>query len=212
MVRNRAPRGGFGPLFEGDDVTVWGYARVSTTDQDPGLQLDALQRAGVDQAHLVTEHASGTRVDRPGLNQLLAQLDEGDVLVVWKLDRLGRSLPHLIETLDDLGHRGVEFRSLTESMDTTTASGRLLFALMGAFAAFERDLIRERTNAGLARVRAEGRQLGRPSAVTARQHALITTMAAAGESQRAIAETTGLSRSVVGRVIRGEIESLTRRG
>jgi DNA invertase Pin-like site-specific DNA recombinase len=189
-------------------MTVWGYARVSTTDQDPGLQVDALQRAGVDAAHLVVDHASGARVDRPGLTTLLDQLEAGDVLVVWKLDRLGRSLSHLIATLDDLGRRGVGFRSLTESMDTTTAAGRLTYALMGAFAAFERDLIIERTNAGISRARHAGKHLGRPTKVTSRQHDLIRTMAANGETQHAIAETTGLSRSVVGRVIRNEIPSL----
>ena len=189
-------------------MNVWGYARVSTTDQDPGLQLDALQRAGVDQAHLITDHASGARTDRPGLTHLLAQLQAGDVLIVWKLDRLGRSLRHLVDIIDDLGSRGVEFRSLTEAMDTTTPTGRLVFSIAGAFAAFERDLITERTRAGLQRARASGKQLGRPSRVKPRQLARILELHALGVPQTVIAEETGLSRQVVGRVVRGEIASL----
>ncbi|QIK73861.1 recombinase family protein [Propioniciclava coleopterorum] len=190
-------------------MVMWGYARVSTADQDPGLQHDALVAAGVEQEHLITDHASGVRSDRPGLGRLLGQLEPGDVLVVWKLDRLGRSLAHLVGLISELGDRGVEFRSLTESMlDTTTPSGRLLFSIIGAFAAFERDLIAERTRAGLQRARAAGKPLGRPSRVQPRQHARIHELHAQGVAQTLIAEETGLSRQVVGRVLRGEIASL----
>ena len=187
-----------------------GYMRVSKADgsQTTDLQHDALIAAGVDPERVYEDRASGKKDDRPELTACLKGLRDRDTLVVWKLDRLGRSLSHLIATLDDLGRRGVGFRSLTESMDTTTAAGRLTYALMGAFAAFERDLIIERTNAGISRARDAGKHLGRPTKVTARQHHLIRTMAANGETQRAIAETTGLSRSVVGRVIRNEIPSL----
>lgn len=187
-------------------VTVWGYARVSTPDQDPTPQCEALARAGVSAEHLVTEHASGARQDRPGLTQLLDQMESGDVLVVWKLDRLGRSLSHLVRLIEGLGERGIEFRSLTEALDTTTPSGRLIFHVIGAVAEFERDLTRERTAAALAAARAKGR----PSRVTRQQWHLIHRMSAAGATQGTIAATTGLSRAVVGRVIRGEIASLAR--
>jgi DNA invertase Pin-like site-specific DNA recombinase len=125
-----------------------GYALVSTVDQDPALQLDALTKAGC--AKVFEDRASGARADRPGLRASLDYVRDGDVLIVWKLDRLGRSLPHLIETVASLATRGVGFRSLTEAIDTTTSGGRLVFHLFGALSQFERDLIRERTRAGLA--------------------------------------------------------------
>ncbi len=192
-------------------MTIWGYARVSTVDQDPQLQLDALAAAGVAADHVVVDQASGSRKDRHGLNQLLTQLEDGDVLVVWKLDRLGRSLSHLVTVVDDLGRRGVEFRSLTEALDTTSAGGRLIFHVMAAIAQFERELIIERTRAALAAARAKARPLGRPSRVTREQYQLVHQMAAAGRSHRVIASSTGLTRHVVGRLLRGEIASLERR-
>jgi DNA invertase Pin-like site-specific DNA recombinase len=127
-----------------------GYARVSTTDQQPHLQVDALPAAGC--YRVFTETASGARADRPALEQLLDQLRPGDTLVVWKLDRLGRSLRHLVDTA--LAERGVGFRSLQEAIDTTTAGGKLAFHVVAALAEFERDLVRERTSAGLAAARA----------------------------------------------------------
>ncbi|RYG75837.1 recombinase family protein [Yimella sp. RIT 621] len=183
---------------------------MSTLDQDAAMQLDALQRAGIAAEHIVTDHASGTKQDRPGLNALLAQLKAGDVLTVWKLDRLGRSLSHLIAVVDELRRREIEFRSITEAIDTTTPAGTLLFNLVGAVAQFERDITAERTKAALAAARASGKPLGRPSRVNRHQYALIHQMNAAGERQATIAATVGLSRAVVGRVIRGEIASLTR--
>ena len=192
------------------DVTEWGYARVSTLDQDTAMQFDALRRAGVDDEHIVTDHASGSRTDRPGLARLLERLEPEDVLTVWKLDRLGRSLKHLISVVDELGTRGVEFRSLTESLDTTTPGGRLLFHVMASVAQFEREMTAERTRAALAAARAKGGPLGRPSRVTAHQFRLVHEMAEAGKTQSVIASTTGLSRAVVGRVLRGEIASLAR--
>jgi DNA invertase Pin-like site-specific DNA recombinase len=140
-----------------------GYARVSTGDQDLALQMDALKRAGCER--MFTDKASGAKVDRPGLTQALAYVRDGDALVVWKFDRLGRSLPHLIETVTALQARSVGLRSLTENIDTTTPGGRLIFNVFGALAAFERDLIRERTKAGLAAA-ARGRQGGRKPVVT----------------------------------------------
>jgi DNA invertase Pin-like site-specific DNA recombinase len=141
-----------------------GYARVSTTDQDLALQLDALTAAGC--AKVFEDRASGARTDRPGLRAALDYAREGDVLVAWKLDRLGRSLPHLIETVAALERRGIGFRSLTEAIDTTTPGGRLVFHLFAALGQFERDLIRERTRAGLTAAAARGRTGGRQRVVT----------------------------------------------
>lgn len=142
-----------------------GYARVSTLDQDPALQFDALTAAGC--GKVFEDRASGARTDRPGLQKALDYAREGDVLIVWKLDRLGRNLPHLIETVSTLEKRGVGFRSLTEAIDTTTPGGRLVFHLFGALGQFERDLIRERTRAGLAAAEARGRKGGRKPVITA---------------------------------------------
>jgi DNA invertase Pin-like site-specific DNA recombinase len=141
-----------------------GYARVSTADQDPALQLDALAKVGCLQ--VFQDMASGAKTDRPGLAEALAFARAGDVVVVWKLDRLGRSLPHLIETVNELEGRGVGFRSLTEAIDTTTAGGRLIFQIFGALGQFERDLIRERTRAGLVAAAARGRKGGRLPVIT----------------------------------------------
>src|SRR4051795_12578686 len=141
-----------------------GYARVSTIDQDPALQLDALAAAGC--GKVFEDCASGARADRAGLRSALEYVRDGDVLIVWKLDRLGRSLPHLIETVTSLATRGVGFRSITEAIDTTTPGGRLVFHLFGALGEFERDLIRERTRAGLAAAAARGRKGGRKPVVT----------------------------------------------
>jgi DNA invertase Pin-like site-specific DNA recombinase len=141
-----------------------GYARVSTADQEVALQLDALAKAGC--ARVFQDKASGATADRPGLTAALAFVRESDVLVVWKLDRLGRSLPHLIETVNALETRGVGFRSLTEAIDTTTPGGRLIFHIFGALGQFERDLIRERTRAGLDAAVVRGRRGGRRPVVT----------------------------------------------
>ena len=132
-----------------------GYARVSTTDQDLALQLDALAKVGC--TRIFEDTASGAKAERPGLAAALSFAREGDILTVWKLDRLGRSLSHLIETVSALKARGVGFRSLTESIDTTTPGGRLVFHIFGALGQFERDLIRERTRAGLEAAAARGR-------------------------------------------------------
>jgi DNA invertase Pin-like site-specific DNA recombinase len=141
-----------------------GYARVSTLDQNLTLQSDALAAAGC--GKVFEDRASGARADRPGLQKALDYVRDGDVLIVWKLDRLGRSLPHLIDTVSVLEKRGVGFRSVTEAIDTTTPGGRLVFHLFGALGQFERDLIRERTRAGLAAAEARGRKGGRKPVVT----------------------------------------------
>lgn len=139
---------------------IVGYARVSTADQNLELQRDALTKAGCER--VFEDHASGAATDRPGWARARDALREGDTLVVWRLDRLGRSLKHLIDTVAELGDEGVAFRSLQENLDTGSTGGRLVFHIFGALAEFERELIRERTLAGLAAARARGRMGGRP--------------------------------------------------
>ena len=137
-----------------------GYARVSTLDQKPALQIDALKSAGCER--IFTEKASGAQRERPELKAALEYLRSGDTLVVWKLDRLARSMRQLIETVEDLHSRGIELHSLTESIDTATPGGRLVFHIFGALAEFERAVIRERTSAGLQAARERGKKGGRP--------------------------------------------------
>jgi DNA invertase Pin-like site-specific DNA recombinase len=144
-----------------------GYARVSTHDQTLNLQQDALTKAGCNK--IFTDTASGAKTERIGLDAALNYVRKGDTFVVWRLDRLGRSLPHLIATMTDLEERGIGFKSLTENIDTTTSGGKLIFHIFGALAEFERNLIRERTTAGLAAARGRGRIGGRPKALTQRQ-------------------------------------------
>ena len=146
-------------------VAPVGYARISTADQSLAPQIDALKAAGC--GEIFEDCVSGSKMDRPGLNQALDHLRSGDTLIVWKLDRLGRSMSHLIDTVRDLDQRGIGFRSLTEGIDTTTSGGTLVFHLFGALAQFERDLIRERTRAGLSAAAARGRKGGRKAVVTA---------------------------------------------
>jgi DNA invertase Pin-like site-specific DNA recombinase len=173
-----------------------GYARVSTTDQNADLQTDALTSAGC--FRVFVEHASGRLTDRPQLDAALDQLRAGDTFVVWRLDRLGRSLPHLIDTVRSLDDRGVGFRSLTENIDTTTPAGRLIFHVFGALAEFERDLIRERTQAGLAAARARGRKGGRPSVMTPAKVKVAQQMHESREhTLDAIASTLGVSRATI---------------
>jgi DNA invertase Pin-like site-specific DNA recombinase len=142
-------------------VTDYGYARVSTRDQDPQLQINALEAAGC--WPIVKEHASGVAKRRPVLDEILGQIRPGDRLTIWKLDRLGRSVTFLNKTIQDLVQRGVSFRSLTDSIDTSAAQGRLQMNMLASFAEFERELIKERTLAGKARMRAEGRHTGGPA-------------------------------------------------
>ena len=141
-----------------------GYARVSTQDQRPELQLDALKQAGCEK--VFQEKASGAKRDRPELKAALEYIRQGDTIVVWKLDRLARSLKQLIETVEDLDGRGIGLKSLTENIDTGTSGGRLIFHIFGALAEFERSIIRERTIAGLVAAKARGRVGGRPKSLT----------------------------------------------
>ena len=179
---------------------IIGYARVSTLDQSLDLQLDALGQVGCDKIY--SDTTSGARSERPGLREALDYLREGDCLVVWRLDRLGRSLRHLIETVTTLDRRGVLFRSVTESIDTTTPSGRLVFHLFGALAEFERELIRERVRAGVAAARARGRCGGRPRKLSGRQVELARTMLADPTTTiTEVARTLGVNRSTLYRAL-----------
>lgn len=179
-----------------------GYARVSTGDQTLDLQLDALTKAEC--GRIFTETASGAKSDRPVLKEAIAYIRPGDTLVVWRLDRLGRSLQHLIATVTELQDRGIGFRSLTEQIDTTTSGGKLVFHVFGALAEFERDLIRERTNAGLAAARARGRTGGRPKALAdPKQLALARRLYADGETDVAtICQTLDISRATLYRYLK----------
>ncbi|WP_431021165.1 recombinase family protein [Bifidobacterium bifidum] len=146
---------------------IYGYARVSTGGQTTNLQRDALERAGCDR--ILTDVASGARTHRPELDHVLDLLREGDTVVVWKLDRLGRSMQNLVDLMATFDERGVRFRPLTESMDTSTPGGTLVFNIFGSLAQFERDLIRERTRAGLEAACARGRKGGRPAKLDEKQ-------------------------------------------
>jgi DNA invertase Pin-like site-specific DNA recombinase len=184
-----------------------GYMRASTDSdrQVLDLQRDALLSAGVDERHLFEDWVSGSRGDRAGLAEALAFLRPGDCLVVWKLDRLGRSLPHLLTTVTDLKTRGIAFRSLTEQMDTTTPQGEFLFHVFGALAQFERSLIQERVQAGLAAARRRGRRGGRPFAIDAEKLGAVITALDGGATKAAVCRTFGIKRSTL-------IDSLARIG
>jgi DNA invertase Pin-like site-specific DNA recombinase len=160
----------------GSYAMLVGYARVSTADQNLDLQLNALRAAGAER--IVTEQASGSRVNRPGLMELYKVLRPGDTLVVWKLDRLSRSLRDLLDIINQLHGREVGFQSLTEKIDTTSAGGKLIFHVIGALAEFERSMIVERTNAGLDAARKRGVRLGPPEKISAEQWQVIKDMIA----------------------------------
>jgi len=184
-----------------------GYMRVSSDSdrQSTDLQRDALLAAGVDARHLFEDHASGVRDDRPGLAKVLEFVRPGDVLVVWKLDRLGRSLSHLLSIVTTLKDRQVAFRSLTEGMDTTTASGELLFHVFGALAQYERALTHERVIAGLAAAKRRGRVGGRPAAIVGEKRGAIIAALNGGMSKAAVCRNFGVKRTTL-------IETLARVG
>ena len=176
-----------------------GYARVSTHDQTLNLQQDALQKAGC--SKIFTDTASGAKTERIGLNEALNYVRKGDTLVVWRLDRLGRSLPHLITTMTDLEERGIGFKSLTENIDTTTSGGKLIFHIFGALAEFERNLIRERTQAGLTAARARGKKGGRPRSLTIQRRSIAQELYDTGHPIMDICRTLKLSRATLYRSI-----------
>lgn len=171
-----------------------GYARISTADQNLDLQKDALTAVGCERIY--TDIASGAKAQRPGLDDALQYCRTDDTLVVWKLDRLGRSLPHLVETVRDLVARNVGFRSLQENIDTTTSGGKLIFHIFASLAEFERDIIRERTNAGLSAARARGRTGGRPKGVDEKKKkAALSLKKDPDRSIKEICEIVGISRN-----------------
>jgi DNA invertase Pin-like site-specific DNA recombinase len=184
-----------------------GYRRVSSDSdrQTTDLQRDALLTAGIDERHLFEDRASGAKDDRPGLTSVLAFVRPGDVLVVWKLDRLGRSLSHLLTIINSLRERKVSFRSLTEGMDTTTASGELLFHMFGALAQYERALTRERVVAGLAAAKRRGRLGGRPLAIAGEKLETVIAALEGGMSKAAVCRNFGVKRTTL-------IETLARLG
>jgi DNA invertase Pin-like site-specific DNA recombinase len=182
-------------------MAVIGYARCSTAEQNLGLQISALNDAGA-QRVFADEGVSGSKVDRPELTAALNHLRKGDVLTVWKLDRLGRNTRHVLEVIDQLHERGVQFRSLTEGLDTTGPMGRAMTTIMAAFAQLERDVLIERTNAGLAAARANGRQGGRPRKVNDAQAAKAGQLKEKGVSVPDIARMLGISRASAYRYLR----------
>jgi len=179
-----------------------GYVRVSKQEQNEALQRDALKEARCEK--YFSDKMTGAKFERKGLEELLAFMRSGDTVVIWKLDRLGRSLKDLIETLNYLKDRGIDFISLTEKIDTTTPGGKLIFHLMGALAEFERDLIRERTNAGLAAARARGHVGGRPRKLSTNGKVALA-LRLVEDSQHSIDDicsTLGISRSTLYRYVR----------
>ena len=172
-----------------------GYARVSTHDQNLDLQEDALQKAGCEK--IFRDELSGAKAARPGLQQAMDALREGDALVVWRLDRLGRSLRNLLELVEKLRGRKAGFRSIQESMDTSTSGGNLIFQVFGALAEFERNIIRDRTNAGLAAARARGRSGGRPKKLDEQQRQLVTRLYSEGTPIPEILKTVKISKSTL---------------
>lgn len=181
-------------LIEVMAMTV-GYARVSTTSQHLDMQLDALKASGCTRVY--TDTASGALAARPGLDQALNELNEGDTLVVWRLDRLGRSLPHLVATIDNLTKRGVNLKSLHEAIDTTTPTGRLMVHLIASLAEFERELTIERTIAGLEAAKARGASLGRPTVWTPQRAEAAAALLAAGATVTQAAQALGISRATI---------------
>jgi DNA invertase Pin-like site-specific DNA recombinase len=187
------------PQINGFPLMLVGYMRVSSESdrQITDLQRDALLAAGVDGRHLFEDHASGAKDDRAGLAQALSFLRPGDVFVVWKLDRLGRSLSHLLCIVNTLKEKQVAFRSLTEGMDTTTASGELLFHVFGALAQYERAMTKERVVAGLAAARRRGRVGGRPFAITGEKLDAIIGALHGGMSKAAVCRNFAVKRTTL---------------
>lgn len=176
-------------------MALIGYARVSTQDQNLELQREALKEAGCERIY--TDQLSGARADRPGLTEALDYARVGDTLVIWKLDRLGRSMPHLVELARNLEDREIHLRSITDQIDTTTAAGRFFFHVMAAMASMERDLIVERTHAGLDAARRRGRVGGRRRKMTPAKIESARTLLASGKPPSEVAHELGVSRATL---------------
>ena len=206
VVRNNPYAHG---LCDREKITMLiGYGRVSTEDQNLNLQLDAFKKYGVEEPQIYQEHVSAAKAKRPELASCLRSLREGDVLVVWRLDRLARSLSHLIKITQDLDARKVGLVSLTEQIDTTTAGGRLIFHVFGAVAQFERDLISERTKAGLAAARARGKRGGRPAKLKPKDIRIVKQiMKDKTVTASDIARRFGVSRATIQRGLKMDRES-----
>ena len=183
------------------NAEIIGYARVSTTEQNIGLQRDALNRAGC--TRIFDDHASSVR-KRPGLENALSHLRPGDTLIVWKLDRLGRTVKQLVELIDDFKKRGIVFRSLTERIDTSDAAGSLMFHMVAAFAQMERELLIERTHAGLAHARRNGRHGGRKKALSDKKIQRAKNLFAQGLGATEIAKILGVSVPTIYRAVPAE--------
>ena len=183
-----------------------GYARVSTEEQNLDLQRQALEAAGCEKIH--EDHGvSGAAIERPGLTRALAAAQSGDVLVVWKLDHLGRSLPHLVEVINGLREAGVGFRSLQEQIDTTSAGGRFYLHILAALAEFEREMISERTRAGMASARRRGKHIGRPRKLSAQQVTHARELIDSGlETRAAVAALFGVDVATLRRALRGFVK------
>ena len=180
-----------------------GYARVSTNEQNLDLQRDALRKAGVSAKNIFTDKITGTKEERPGLATAVSRLREGDTLVVWRLDRLGRSLKHLIETVTSMQGQGIAFQSITENINTASATGQLVFHIFASLAEFERSLIKERTIAGVAAARARGRKGGRPKLNTSLSKVAMAKRLYADKTNTPddICETLHISRATLYRYI-----------
>lgn len=176
-------------------MAIYGYARVSTSDQDEGMQVDALKGAGC--SEIFTDKASGAKTSRPALDKMLPLLKDGDTLVIWKLDRLGRSTIHLFNLLEDLKSRGVAVRSIMEGIDTSGSLGRFLCTILAGVAELERENIKQRVNAGLAKAKRDGVRLGRKERFDAKNKALIRRLHGMGDSYTKLSRQFSASRSVI---------------
>lgn len=195
------------------DPTLIGYARVSTDEQNLDMQVHALVRAGVDPANIFSETVSGVAIKRPQRDFAVRQCRAGSTLVVWKLDRVGRSLLDLLNFMQMLEREGIGFKSLQDSIDTTTPAGRVMLAILGAFAQFERDLIQQRTRAGVARAKERGVRFGQPTKLTPEVRAKIEAWVARGDRVKDIAKRLGIAQATIRlRYDRAALDAIRERG
>ncbi|MDE7547463.1 recombinase family protein [Acetobacter fabarum] len=181
---------------------IYGYARVSTSDQNEGMQVDALKGAGC--SEIFTDKASGAKTSRPALDKMLPLLKDGDTLVIWKLDRLGRSTIHLFNLLEDLKSKGVAVRSIMEGIDTSGSLGRFLCTILAGVAELERENIKQRVNAGLAKAKRDGVRLGRKERFNAKDKALIKRLHTLGDSYTKLSRQFSASRSTIWEIVNSE--------